>query len=97
MKFLAALLLSCLVAASTGAPHLPVYSGVSHAHNHVPVGYNHHGYNSGYIKPGHLYTGYKNQYNGYNNQYSGSKNQYNGYNTQYNGYKWRSPTNKFLQ
>jgi hypothetical protein len=73
MKFLAALLLFCLVAASTGAPHLPVYSGVSHAHHHVPAGYNHHhhgynhqhlGYNTiGHVKPGHVFTGYNQVYN----------------------------------
>ena len=68
MKFLATLLLSCLVAASTGAPHtpvvghvhLPVSAGYNHHHHH---GYNHHhlGYNTvGHVKPGHVFTGYNN-------------------------------------
>ena len=79
MKFLATLLLSCIVAATTGAPSTPVkaaspyytppvYSEVSYAHHPVSAGYNHHhhGYNTaGYVKPGHVFTGYNNQYNGY--------------------------------
>ena len=59
----AALLLSLLVAATMGAPHLPVYSGVSHGHHHVPAGHHHHQHQLGYqtvghVKPGHVFTGY---------------------------------------
>ena len=80
MKIPAALLLSLLVAATMGAPHLPVYSGVSHAHHHVPAGYNHqHGYNLhhlgyntvGHVKPGHVFTGY-NQVHAHLPAYAGS-------------------------
>merc|ERR1711956_134112 len=71
MQF-SALLLSCLAAATApstpvkaASPYYtpPVYSEVSYAPPH------HHGY----VKPGHVFTGYNNQYN-------------TGYNTGYNGY-----------
>ena len=84
MKFLA-LLISSLAAATTAAPSSPVkaaspyytppvYSEVSYAPHLPSTVYGHHHHHVGYVKPGHVYTGYN-----YNQGY----NHHHGYNIPY--------------
>ena len=87
MKFLA-IILSCLAAATTAAPTSPVkaaspyytppvYSEVSYGHHLPSPVYSHHHHHHGYVKPGHVFTGY----NGYN--YNHGYNHQHGYNIPY--------------